>query len=183
MPFDDELPNAPGTEAGAAVVIDDEIDSSAFEGVGKLGDVLPKATYHCRLDSFKEQSNENGPNFSLQWKVQEEPNTGRVVFDTIPWVSVDTIKAAAAGDPAAKSTMAQRLVRANSLMQAAGFKPSGKFGFKSFLSTNPEVKLTLSIGEKKTDSGKTDGKGKKVYVGTGEQVNNVVKYLSLQAPA
>lgn len=180
MAFEDELPSAP---QGSTAAIDDEIDASAFAGVGKLGDTMPKGTYHFRLDSFEERVNENGPNFSLQWKCQEEPYTGRVVFDTITWVTKETLAAAAAGDNVAKATIGQRLVRANSLMEAAGFRPMGKFGFKSFLSTNPEVKLTIGIQERKSDTGKVDAKGKKVYAGTGEMGNNVVRYLSLQRPS
>lgn len=186
MAFDDEIPSAPGTGGAAlAVAIDDEIDASAFEGVGKLGEAMPKGTYHFRLDSFSDQiSGEGEPYFSLTWKCQEEPYTGRTIpFDNVPWVKQADIAAAAAGDTAAKAKITSRLVRANSLMEAAGFKPTGKFGFKAFLSNNPEVKLTLSLEERKSKSGKTDGKGKPVYVGTGEMGNKVVRYLSLRRPS
>lgn len=185
MPFDDELPQAPtGGEPATGTAFDDTIDSSTFEGVGKIGDAMPKGTYHFRLDSYTQEVTENGPYFNIRWKCQEEPQVGRLVFDICTWVSAETVKAAAAGDAQAKSTIGTRLARANSIMDAAGFKPQGKFGFKSFLDTNPELKLTIGISErKKKVEGKTDSKGKQVYEGTGEMGNNVVKYLSLHRPS
>lgn len=185
MPFDDELPSAPQGEQSSAVAIDDQIDASAFEGVGKVGDAMPAGTFHFRLKSFTEQLKDNDPskpNFNLQWACQEEPHTGRIVFDTVTWVGSEDIKAA--NDPSnirnkeAKAVLNSRLMRAKSIMEAAGFKPSGKFGFKEFLNTHPEIKMAIRQKEKMDK----DEKGEYTKP-TGEQQNVISKYISLARPS
>jgi hypothetical protein len=184
MAFEDELPQAPtgGTQT-EVVDFGSEIDASAFDGVGKLGDAIPAGTYHFRLDTQTKGKNKNGPYYSIQWKCQEEPYVGRIAFDTITWLDQETLGALKAGpsNPGfsnAKSTANSRLVRANSLMEAAGMKPVGNFNFETWLNTHPEVKLTLSLREKKLK----DDKSGEYTVPTGEMQNNVSKYVALQAP-
>lgn len=182
MPFDDELPSAPESGVATAIAIDDQIDASAFEGVGKIGDAMPAGTFHFRMKSFTEGFNENGPYFSLQWACQEEPHTGRIVFDTVTWVkSEDT---AAANDKAnprnaeAKAILNNRLMRAKSIMDAAGFKPTGTFGFREFLNSHPEIKMSIRQKEK------MDKDEKGAYTKpTGEQQNVISKYISLSRPS
>jgi len=61
-------------------------------------------------------------------------------------------------------------------MEGAGFTPSGKFNFKEFMATQPEMKLQINVKEKKMKG--PDGK----WVPSGEFTNKVVKHVSLHRP-
>jgi hypothetical protein len=193
--INDELPSPPvGTsdvDGAAAAPIDDSLDASLLTDVPKMGEAMPVGTYAFRLDSFKEQWTEKDyktgepllekqPYFALQWKCQQEPHVGRVVFENVPWITSTDAKAA--NDPQnprraeARQTINKRLPRAKEIMEAAGFQPSGQFGFKQFLGSNPELKLTLKVKERQQKG--PDGK----FHGTGEWSNEVVKHLSLHRP-
>lgn len=172
--LDDEMPTAPTTVP--VVAIDDTIDASAFDNVPKMGDALPAGVYAVRLKGFSDKIADDGqPYFSIQWSVQQEPHVGRLVFDNIPWVRSSDVVSAKAGDPQAQAILNDRLPRSKAVMSAAEFKPSGSFGFKQFLATNPELKVQVTINERKTKNDKGE------WVGTGEQGNKVVKYISLVA--
>lgn len=175
--LDDEMPVAPGTGTAPVVTIDDTIDASAFDSVPKMGDALPAGVYTVRLKGFSDAIADDGaPYFKIQWSVTQEPHVGRLIFDSIPWVESAGVVAAKAGDPQAQSVLNSRLPRSKAVMAAAGFKPSGSFGFKQFLGTNPEVKVQITVNERKQKNAKGD------WVGTGENGNKVVKYISLIAP-
>lgn len=122
------------------------------------------------------------PYFAMQWKCQEEPLTGRVLFDNVPWVDakdvVDANNSKSPRQSEAKGILGNRLVRANSIMAAAGFKPTGQFGFRQFLDSHPELKIQVSVAEKKDKNPATG----KYDVPTGEMQNRIVKYASLTAP-
>ena len=192
----DELPSPPPGEEGAALVsapIDDSLDASLLTDVPKMGEAIPVGTYAFRLDSFKEgwttknyktgedlTEGESQPYFALQWKCQQEPYVGRVVFENVPWVRRDTVQDAAnAQSPnraEARKLINNRLPRAKEIMEASGFQPTGTFGFKDFLGSNPELKLQLKLKERQQKG--PDGKWK----GTGEWGNEVQKHLSLYRP-
>jgi len=187
---DELIPSPPQTGAP----IDDEIDASLLADVPKMGDCMPAGTFAFRLEKFTEAwteedfesgrkftDEEKQPLFNLQWRCQQEPHVGRVVFERVPWVRAETIKAA--NDPqnpargSAQAIINKALPRAKQIMEAAGFAPTGKFGFRQFLGSNPEMKLQINVAEKKMK----DPAGK--WVGSGEMKNNIVKHLSLHRPA
>ncbi len=188
----DELPSPP--EGQAVPEIDDVIDASLFGDVPKMGDAIPAGTYAFRLEKYEEgwsstdyktgrtlSDEEKQPYFSLQWKCQQEPHVGRVVFDIVTWVKTSDVKAA--NDPQnprrgeARSILNKRLPKAKAIMEAAGFVPTGQFGFKQFLATNPELKLQLKLKEKQ------DKQPNGTWKGNGDYTNDVQKYLSLHRPA
>jgi hypothetical protein len=193
--MNDELPSPPsGGATGTAMAIDDQVDASIFDGVPKMGDAMPIGTYAFRLDKFTEEwtvkdyktgrelaPEEQQPYFALQWKCQQEPHVGRIIFENVPWVKSADAKAAM--DPQnprraeAKTLINNRLPRAKEIMEAASFQPTGNFGFKQFLGSNPELKLQLKIKEAMQKG--PDGKLR----GTGEWRNEVQKHLSLHRPA
>lgn len=179
MPIDDEMPQAPGAESSTgAVTIDGGFDASDLEGVPGLADVIPAGVYHVRLKGFSEKRNDKGPFFGLQWSVQQEPHVGRVIFENyVPWVDTKTFQSAKAGDPVAKAEIADRLPRLKAIMKAAEFKPVGATDIKEFLGGQPELKIQVSVSERKS---KNESTGK--YEGTGEMENRVQKYISLVAP-
>lgn len=189
MAFEDELPEAPHTEAPAGgPVLYDEVSSEVLGGVPKMGDPIPKGTYHFRLDSYSTGGTAQEPYYMLQWKCQEEPNTGRIAFDIVTWASEDDIRAANdSRHPRcneARAILNNRLMRAKSLMDACSW--SG--GFKALLDAHPEIKITIDLQERKTKALNPDGSakmenGKKVYLPTGEMGNRIVKYLSLTRPS
>jgi hypothetical protein len=175
--LDDEMPQAPEAAAGTPqVTIDDQIDASLFDNVPKMGDALPAGVYSVRLKQFSDAVADDGAvYFKIQWSVTQEPHVGRVFFDNIPWVSKTDVEQAKAGNPQAQAVLSERLPRSKAVMEAAGFKPSGKFGFKEFMGTNPELKVQVTINERK----QKDAKG--AWVGTGEMGNKIQKYISLVA--
>lgn len=187
--FDDEVPEAPVAAEGDAPV-SGFMDAAAMEDVPLMGEPFPVGTYHFRLDSYTESWFEPSvedvekyaglarqPQFQLHWSCQQEPHTGRVYMDFMPWVTEECVKAAVGGNPLAKELVKKRLFAAKTLMLACGFKPVGAFDFKGdFLGANPEVRIQLSVREAKT---RVDGK----LQPTGEMRNRTVKYVSLQRPA
>lgn len=189
----DDLPSAPGGGAEAAEPVDGTADLGDFEGVQLLGDVIPIGTYKFRMDSYtegwdskfpddateQEKSFGYQPHFQARWKVQEEPHTGRLLFDFIPWVNKKTLDAARQGNPVAVQLRKDRLMRAKSIMKACNYNPAGGFNFKVMLDEHPECKIQVSTTEKK---GKDPVTGK-YTVATGELQNRIVKYLPLQRPA
>lgn len=188
--FDDEVVALPSPAAGAeAAAVDGGFDASLLEGVGLVGEVIPVGTYAFRLDRFYENFNEPNdekykelgaqPGFGLLWICQQEPHTGKTFMDNCPFVNSKTREAAKAGEQVALELVRNRLPRAKSIMQAAGYKPSGKFDFKDFLSSHPEIKIQLKIQEKKMKDPGNPGK----YKGTGSMTNAAEKYLPLQRPA
>lgn len=194
--LDDEMPSAPVGEENKGPAVDGAIDASLFDGVGKMGEVIPVGTYHFRLQQVHEgwsepQKGDNGeykdpdvarfgkqPWFNLDWRCQQEPHTGRRVTEMVFWCSAEVFAAASAGDPTARKMVRSRLTAINDLLAAANMKPTGIFNIKDFFATNPEVKLQLKLTEKKTK----DDKGK-YTIKTGEQDNGVVKHISLTRPA
>lgn len=185
---DDELPSPPAEVVPAAseATFDSEIPAELFGDVPKRGEPIPIGTYEFRLDSFRKFETASGdnkgqPNFAIQWKCQEEPYTGRVVFENVPWVKPEDVKAASnQTDPRcskAQKTLRNRLPAAKEIMEACSFKPAGKFQFEEFLAGHPACKLQLKLKERQEKT--SDGK----YKGTGEMGNEVVKHLSLVRPA
>lgn len=183
----EDLPSPPATQEA----ISDEIDAALLTDVPKMGDAIPVGTYAFRLESFKEawtsekdgkklKEEERQPYFALIWKCQQEPHVGRVVFENVPWLRKEDVKDAA--DQAsprrgeARKIINNRMPRAKEIMEAAGFNPTGNFGFKSFLGSNPELKLQLKLKERQAKG--PDGKWK----GTGEWGNEVARHISLHRP-
>lgn len=188
-----ELPSAP--EATQEASFNTSIDASIFGDVPGLNEPIPAGTKHFRLDKYTKKEVEGQPRFDVQWKCQEEPNVGRVLFDFVPWVNDETLKAA--GDPSnvyhqeAKAVIRKRLPRAKEIMAAAGFKPSGSFDFEAdFLSTNPEVKIPVTISERKNkdtreflDNGAKNPDFGKYTIATGTLQNGIPNtYLSINRP-
>jgi hypothetical protein len=181
MPFDDEMPEAPNgaVVAAGAVTIDGGIDASLFDAVPNMGDALPAGVYHVRLKSFSEKvSTDNPPQpyFSIMWAVQQEPHVGRVVFDNVPWVNASDVQLAVAGNPQAQAVLSDRLPRSKQIIKAAEFKPVGKFDFKAFLGSNPELKIQVGVTAKKAQNAAGN------WVATDEMKNTISKYISLVAP-
>lgn len=190
--IEDELPSPPS--GAAAEGFDDSFDASLLADVPKMGDALPVGTYDFRLEKFEEswktkeydkQGNERDlpqsdwqPYYKLQWKCQQEPHTGRMVFENCPWVRPQDVSDANTESPRkaeARKLINSRMPRAKEIMEAAGFTPTGSFGFKQFLATNPEMKLQLKLKASKI---KKDGK----LENSGGFVNEVVKHVSKHRP-
>lgn len=184
---DENLPSPPsGAEAGqSTTTIDGSFDANDLAAVPKLGEAIPVGTYHFRAESYTEHDQPTNdktpadelrfgaqPVFWVIWSCQQEPHTGRTFLDFINWVKPEVFAAARGGDKAAQKVLAARLSRAKMVMEGASYKPVGKSDFKAFLATNPELKIQVSLKERKS-------KG----VGTGEMANGAVKYLSLNRPA
>lgn len=183
----DDIPQAP-VATGAAVAAEImDVPAEAYDTVPKMGDVMPAGTYHFRLEKYTEQAYEDGPVYSLQWRCQQEPHTGRVAFSNCPWPKAEDIKLA--NDPNAPAGPRQeaqkrvndRLVVSKAIQEAAGIKP-GTMPFKQFLNTNPELFLQLGVTEKKERTGQFDAKNQPIFKGTGEQKNKVQKYVPLVRP-
>jgi hypothetical protein len=202
--MEDELPQAPagGTSGGDVAVTMASVPADMYDAVPKMGDVMPAGTFHFRLDRYSKVSYEDGPVYSLTWRCQEEPHTGRVVFANCPWPKASDV--ALANDPdapkgaraEAQKEVSKRLVVSKAIQEAAGIRP-GSMDFEEFLGTNPEVKITERVtgkkalkgvadamkGEYVNDAGKVvDKAGQLLFEDTGEQKNIVVKYLSLARP-
>lgn len=192
---DDELPSAPiGTgDATTEVVVDGSFDAADLASVPKLGEPIPIGTYHFRCESFSEGENDPSadkpdearfgkqPYFIPRWVCQQEPHTGRVFGnDFVSWVNQETFAAARSGDKTAQKIIQNRLMAAKDIMEKASYKPTGKSDFKTFLATNPELKIQLSVKERKTY---VSAPGGRKLVPTGEMQNNRVKYLPLNRPA
>lgn len=189
--FDDEVAAIPSPTPGgeAPAVVDGSFDASLLDGVSLVGEVIPVGTYIFRLDRFYENFNEpnddkykelgSQPGFGLLWICQQEPHTGKTFMDNCPFINARTREAAAGGDVTALELVRNRLPRAKSIMKAAGYQPKGKFDFKDFLSSHPEIKIQLKIQEKKMKDPGAPGK----YKGTGSMANAAEKYLPLQRPA
>jgi len=194
MSLDDELmpaAPAPATAAGAPAVVSapfsGEIDVTAYEKVPEMGEALPAGTYHFRLDSYREGWGDPPkpgdalfaygaqPYFMVKWTAQQEPITGRAFIDFCPWVSDQVAQAAGAGDQAAQAVVTDRIWKLKTIATAAGYKPpaGGRFNAKTFLSSNPEVKISLGVQERKSKN--TDG----TYSPTGQQGNRANAYLPL----
>lgn len=193
----DEIPSPPapdplaGHDAGSEATFDDSFDAGLLGDVPKRGDPIPIGTYHFRLAEFKKMQTASGKNqgqpyFALQWKCQEAPYEGRVVFENVPWVSVADVRDAS--DPTsprrseAKSIINKRMPAAKEIMEAASFKPTGQFGFAEFLASHPEMKLQLKLKERQSKTG-TKADGTPEYKGTGEMGNEVQKHIPLARPA
>lgn len=193
----DELPSPP--HAGAAAVsepIDDTFDAALLTDVPKMGEAIPAGTYVFRLDSFTEEwsksewfkdgtsrelaPEEREPYYRLLWRCQQEPHTGRVVGENVPWVKASDVKDAnnpnSPRKAEARKVINNRMPRAKEIMEAAGFTPTGQFGFKDFLKSNPEMRLQLKLKARraKAPSGK--------YEPTGDWDNEVQKHISLHRP-
>jgi len=176
----DEIPQAPA-EGADGVQIDAELEASDLQTVHKMGEPIPQGTRHFRLRQFQAAKADDGqPYFMLQWSCQEEPYTGRVVFDNVPWVKKEDVYDANHPGPRqveARNILDDRLAKANAIMQAAGYKPSGRFNFVEFLGTSPELKIQYNVSERKAKQ--PDG----TYKGTGEMGNRVQRYFSLHRGA
>lgn len=184
--MDDDLPAPPvGGTASAEVEIAD-VPAEAYGTVPKMGDVIAAGTYHFRAHSWQKANYEDGPVYSIQWRAQQEPITGRVVFSNCPWPTAADIKLAndpnvpAGAKVEAQKRVNDRLVVAKAIQEAAGCKP-GSMPFEQFLATNPEMLLQISVTDKKERSG-IGPDGKPTFASTGEKKNKVQKYISLVRP-
>jgi hypothetical protein len=186
-PEDDEMPVAPAHDEPSTVAapIDARIEGDAFDEVPRMGDPVPAGVYHVRVRQASGAWSDDvppQPYFQVQLAIQQEPHVGRVVFDNIPWVRPEDIRAASKANPnpyeraQAQKVLNDRLPKSKAIMEAAGYKPTGAFSFKEFLDSGPEFKVQVNIRERK----ERDGKGG--WRGTGEQGNKVQKYLSLVSP-
>lgn len=192
--MDDDLPAPPEGGAASAPVETTDVPQDAYGNVPKMGDVVPAGTYHMRLHSYQKAKYEDGPVYSLQWRIQDETNNagGRVVFSNCPWPTSEDIKLANSDAPAGAKVEAQkrvndRLVVAKAIQEAAGCKP-GSMPFEQFLATNPEMLVQISITDKKqrivdaVGNPVRDEKGQLKFASTGEKKNKVQKYISLTRP-
>ena len=189
------MPVAPATDAPQAEV-DGTFDGSLLAGVANLGEAIPMGTYHFRLDGYTtgwskpdvkypdEARFGNQPYFMLNWSCQEEPHTGRSPGpEFCGWCSKEVFQAAAGGDRTAMRMVNSKLVVAKDVLAGADLKSAGTMDFKSFLATNPEMRLQLGLQPGKTATGKIDSKsGKKEYVADGSMRNRILKHVSLTRP-
>lgn len=189
---DDEMPTAPASSAsggGSAPFQKDfsgEIDADEYNKVPEMGEALPTGTYLFRLDSVKDGWSDEPkpgdkefgygrqPYFNVKWVAEEEPITGRAFFEFIPWISDEVAKAAASGDHTAQGIVSDRIWKLKTIASASGYKaaPGSKFNAKTFIATQPKVKIQLGQTEKKEKN--TAGE----WVGTGAQKNKANAYLS-----
>ena len=187
---DDEMPAPPVAGDVPQGEIASEVTGDIFAGVAELGEAMPKGTYHFRLDKtfLNWNSPEKGsdeerlgaqPNYGILWSCQQEPHTGKTFMDSCPWVNKGTLDAAAKGDGFAQQVLRKRLVRAKAIIVATGYPMSSGFSIDAFFAAHPEVKILLGVQEKKQKDPGNPGK----YVGTGQMVNNSLKYISVSKPA
>ena len=188
-PIDDELPTPPSQAAPEqAPPVDGNIDASLLGEVPKLGEALPVGTYHFRAERYMEMWQEpdknspeellfgSQPQFMIFWTCQEEPHTGATFPDFIQWVNQETMQAAKGGNRTALTLLRSRLQRAKSILTAAEYPVGSSLDFKAFLASHPEIKIQLGVRERKMK----DATG--VPKGTGEMVNNAIRYTGLRMP-
>lgn len=204
--LDDELPQAPthsipDTEIpfGQEAQFSGEIPADVWDSVPDKDEALKMGTYHFRLKGFKKgftaeqafpEGNPNKPNYKLAWVCQEEPYTGRFIYDnSITWASAqDIADANNASSPhcaEARKTVKDRLFRARKMLAGMGvdLKAFGN-NLDTFLASEPECKIKIKPTERMVDSGKRKPDGGKLYVGTGEMTNNdIISYHPLAAPS
>lgn len=196
----DELPLPPEAQETLAApegTFSAAFNSSLLEDVGGLNEPIPAGTKHFRCDKYKkvDEDKDGQPRFDLQWKCQEEPNVGRVLFDFVPWVKQDVLVAAM--DPTnirhqeAKDLIKKRIPRAKDIMKAAEYSPKGDFDFETdFLAMHPEVKIPVQISERKNkdtretlDNGLKNPDFGKYTIATGTMQNSIPNaYLSVRRP-
>lgn len=161
---DDDEPTEADIQAGAS--------SSDFDDVPDAPETMKKGKFAFRIDEYEEHEKNGEPYFSLKLVCEQEPYTGRITYDICPWIDEETL--AASRDPSnpdyqqARRTKRERLWKANAIMKAAKFKPSGNFDFKEFLDSQPTVGVEGGPVERKAKTGKKDKKGKDIYKGTGK---------------
>lgn len=186
--INDELPQPPipqadGSTESAVANFDATFDPSILADVPKMNDPIPAGTYEFRLDKFtKKLDKDNMPRYDVQWKCQQEPHTGRVAFDFVSWISGEDLAAASnTSNPRcqeARDLIRKRLPRVKAIMEAAGYKAVGPTNLDEFFSTQPVVKIQLTVAERK-------GKDKdgKYTIPSGDMQNNIQNYISLSRPA
>lgn len=195
----DDMPAAPGVGGTTEVEVSGEGVAGMFDDVPEMGEAIPMGTYHFRLERYSSGASavkvdnklESSPRkrfadgteipdqpwFQLFWSCQQEPHTGRVFTDFMPWVSLEVVSKAAAGDTEAIAIRKDRLWKAKAVCKAAGFGVAGNFNIKTdFLDVHPELKIQVGL-----EAGKTKVNGK--YVADGSQRNKPIKYLSLSRPS
>lgn len=195
---------APPVEGATAEASSGEGGADLFEGVSSMGDILPIGVYHFRLEKFEkggggqtpEEAKASGadvknthfgdgspidaqPFYTLQWVCQQEPYTGRIVYDFVGWVSALVVTKAREGDQVARKLLKDRLWKAKSVMEGCGYKPPSSFNLEAdFLGTNPECKIQLGIQEKKVKDPSTGQ-----YRSSGEMKNKLIRYLPVNRPS
>lgn len=148
----------------AGAIVDGEIDAGLFDGVQTLGDLIPKnSKLKFELRSFKEGTSkpwlgEKGdptleylgeqPYFNCTFVCQQEPFTGKRVYDFIHFINKKTQAAAANGDATAISVKNKRLVRLKALLKGASYSPTGVFDIRKFLEAKPAVGIEVGEGKK-----------------------------------
>ena len=193
--LDDEMPQAPLAVAASVgspeVAFSGDLSTDSYSKVPEMGEPLPVGTYHFRLDHYTVGWSDTPtadkdpfafgaqPYMMLFWACQQEPCVGRSFVDFAPWVNDKTAAAANQTANPATASEAQKIVndriwKLKAIATAAGYKPpqGGGFNAKSFLATNPEIKIALRQKERKEKVGDK-------YVGTGKQGNVANEYLPM----
>jgi|HubBroStandDraft_1064217.scaffolds.fasta_scaffold00148_31 hypothetical protein len=169
-----------------------EIPADVWDSIPDKDEAMKLGTYHFRLKGYKKgftDGNDGKPNYKLAWVCQEEPYTGRFVYDNaVTWACPQDIKdandAASPRCQEARKTVKDRLFRARKMLSAIGVDLRAfNNNFDTFLNSEPECKIKIRPSERMVWNGKMDKDGKKVYEGTGEVTQNeIMTYHPLQAP-
>lgn len=181
VPFDS--PTGPSEAEQVTTEIGDLLEEAP-----KLGEALPAGTYSFKMGGYKEgwnEPNKDDPNelllgkqpyFQIFWDCTEEPHTGKRFVEFVQYINKLTIVEANKGNPVAVALVKKNLSRVKDIAVAAGYPQKG-FDFKAFAATKPEVKIQLSLKEKKEKTATGELKA------TGEQVNFAIRHVSLHRPS
>ncbi len=192
-----DLPAPPPLNAETAATsheatsIDAEIPEDLASTIPDAPEAMPKGISEFRLASFEERTskesapglNDGDPYFNLKWVCQSEPNTGRTIYDMIPWVTAQTVKDA--GDPTspncqqARNDLKIRLWKYKQLTKAAGWSNTGGMKPKEFFATNPTVKIDHGQKERQQKGAIVAGKQTYVSFNPPQFDGKVNKYLPL----
>lgn len=179
LPAPPTAQTTPQAEDGGATFTTATMSLDDMDTIPDGPEAMPRGLYHFRLESYKKKEKNGQPNFDVTFNCQQEPDTGRKTFDTIPWVNQGTIDDASnvssPNHATARKIVKDRVWKINQLRKAAGYRGAGgSFDPETFFSTNPEVKIDLDQEERM----EKDPAGNYTKP-TGTFRNRVKKYLPL----
>ena len=156
----------------AAVYSSGELDPSLLAGVPKPNETIPKGTRAVfNLRSWKKGESEpwkattknpagrpelekygKQPYYNVEFVCQQEPHTGRRIYEFIHFVNDTTQAAAIAGDAVAAKVVKDRLIALADLLRGTGYQPTAKFSIENFFNTKPNTGIV--VGSREDNTGK-----------------------------
>lgn len=157
---------------GAAVEQGGNFDPALLNGVEKLGDIIPSGTVvRFELRSWKKGTSDpwkptkfnpegrpeiakygSQPYYNVTLVAQQEPWTGKRIYEFIQFVNSATQAAAGAGDSVARDLCRKRLVRLNSFLAGIGYKPVAVFDIEKIFNSHPSANIRCGTAAKQNGS-------------------------------